>query len=70
MTINFDETTIISIYREKTRKQTIDSIREMMTHLEDDETELKTLSENTVKNLKSMTDEEFEAIEFIPNFTD
>ena len=70
MTINFDETAIISIYREKTRKQTIDSIREMMTHLEDDETELKALSENAVKNLKSMTDEEFEAIEFILVFTD
>ena len=65
MTINFDENALIAIYKEDTRMGTIKAIKEMMAHLEEDETELRTLSENSIKHLESLTEKEFNEIEFV-----
>lgn len=63
MTLSYEESNLIAIYKKDTRRDTIREIAEMTTFLSPDEGELMALSEKAIKKLKAMTDEEFDNLE-------
>lgn len=63
MTLTYEESNLIAIYKKDTRRDTIREIAEMTTFLSPEEGELMALSEQSIKKLKSMTDEEFDNLE-------
>ena len=67
MTLSYDESNLIAIYKNDNRRDTIREIAEMTTFLSPDEGELMALSEKAIKKLKSMTDDEFNKLELIPD---
>ena len=63
MTLSYEESNLIAIYKKDTRIDTIREIAKITTFLSPDEGELMTLSESSIKKLKSMTDDEFDNLE-------
>ena len=63
MTLSYEESNLIAIYKKDTRIDTIREIAEMTTFLSPDESELMALSESSINKLKLMTDDEFDNLE-------
>lgn len=63
----FEEQQLMSIYNPGTRLGLIHSLVEMRTYLDKDEQELKDLTDSTITNLDTMTDEEFELTDLTPD---
>ena len=64
MTLNFDEISLIAMYKEKNRRDTVRRIAEMSVFLSPDQWDLIDLTEKTIKKLKAMSDSDFENIDF------
>ena len=64
MTLNYDEINLIAIYKKDNRRDTIREIAEMTAFLSPDEGELMSLAEKAIKKLKSMSDDEFDNLDF------
>ncbi len=58
----------MSIYNTGTRLGLIRTLNEMRTYLEDDEQELKALTDSTIAKLNTMTDAEFAELDLVPDF--
>lgn len=67
-TLTHDEMNLLCIYKKNTRVGTMDSIVVMQKYLENDETELKTMSDSLLDKLEQMSDEEFSELELYPDF--
>ena len=67
-TLTHDEMNLLCIYQKNTRVGTMDSIVVMQQYLENDETELKAMSDSLLDKLENMTDEEFSELEVYPDF--
>ena len=67
-TLTHDEMNLLCIYQKNTRVGTMDSIVVMQQYLENDETELKAMSDSLLDKLEQMTDEEFSELEVYPDF--
>lgn len=63
-----DELSLIGIYNAGSRKETIAALIEMQQYLEDDEADLRELTDNAVNKLEKITDEQFELLDLIPDF--
>ena len=63
-----DETNLLCIYKKSTRIATMDAIVLMQKYLENDETELKEMSDGLLDKLERMSDEEFSELEVYPDF--
>ena len=61
--LNYDENVMAVLYRRDTREQTIAALEEMKGVLKEDEQELLELTESTLWKLRSMSDEEFDAMD-------
>ena len=68
MDFTHDELTLICIYNAGSRKETIAALIEMRQYLEDDEAELRELTDSAVKKLEKITDEQYELLDLIPDF--
>lgn len=70
MNFTVEETNLMCIYGIQTRQGLIESLTEMQTHLQSDETELKELAHSVIGKLQAMSDKEFTAIsdELIADF--
>ena len=70
MNFTVEETNLMCIYGTETRQGLIDSLTEMQTHLQSDETELMELAHSVIGKLQAMTDAEFIAVanELIADF--
>lgn len=66
--LTFEERNLICIYNTGNREGTITALEEMRGYLEEDETELMSLTDSAVEKLKSMTDDVFEKLELSPDF--
>ena len=64
MTLSYDEISLIAMYKEKNRRDTVRRIAEMSVFLSPDQWELIDLTEKTIKKLKAMSDSDFENIDF------
>lgn len=67
-TFSFEEMNLMCIYNTGSRKDLISNLEEMRPHLDDDEMELKELTDSTLEKLRTMSDEEFDALELYPDF--
>lgn len=63
-----DELSLIGIYNSGSRKETIAALIEMQQYLEDDEADLRELTDNAVNKLEKISDEQFELLDLIPDF--
>lgn len=63
-----DELSLIGIYNAGSRNETIAALIEMRQYLEDDEDELRELTDNAVNKLEKISDEQFELLDLIPDF--
>ncbi len=68
MTISYEQQQLMSIYNTGTRLGLIRALNEMRTYLEDDEQELKALTDSTIAKLNTMTDAEFAELDLVPDF--
>ena len=67
-TITYEEQQLMSIYGHGTRLELIQTLNDMRTYLDQDEQELKDLTDSAIAKLNVMTEEEFDALELIPEF--
>ena len=63
-----DELSLIGIYNAGSRKETIAALIEVQQYLEDDEADLRELTDNAVNKLEKISDEQFELLDLIPDF--
>ena len=64
----FEEQQLISIYNLGSRLGLIHALVEMCTYLDEDEQELRTLTDSAVYKLSRITDDAFEKLDLIPEF--
>lgn len=64
----YEEQQLMSIYNPGSRLELIQALNEMRTYLEDDEQELKDLTDSAIKRLNAMTDEEYSQLDLTPDF--
>lgn len=70
MIFSNDEMNLICIYDTGTRTGLIDAMSEMKKELVEEETELRDMTDSAIDKLKAMTEEEYEKMEFYPDFDD
>lgn len=70
MNFTVEETNLMCIYGIQTRQGLIDSLSEIQTHLQNDETELEELANSLIAKLQAMSNEDFSAVadELIADF--
>ena len=68
MNITFEERQLMSLYNTGTRTGLIAALEEMRGYLAADETELRELTDSAIQKLHTMTDVEFDSLEFYPDF--
>ena len=64
----FEEQQLISIYNPGSRLGLIHALVEMRTYLDEDEQELKKLTDGAIAKLNLMTDAEFATLDLISDF--
>lgn len=68
MTLSFDQQNLVAIYSSQasSRAGAILALEDMLPHLEADETELRSLCDDTIQKLKRMTDADYLALDLSP----
>ncbi len=66
----FDEINLMCIYNAGTREGLIAALKDMRGYLEQDEAELRALTDSALSKLGAMTDAEYAALELFPDFDD
>ena len=66
--LTFEEMNLMCIYNTGSRAGLIESLNEMRGELLAEETELMELTDNTLRKLQAMTDDEFAELELYPDF--
>ncbi len=61
-TITYEEQQLMSIYGHGTRLELIATLNDMRTYLDQDEQELKDLTDSAIAKLNTMTDDEFDTL--------
>lgn len=64
----YEEQQLMSIYNPGSRLGLIQALNEMRTYLEDDEQELKDLTDSAIAKLNTMTDAEYKKLDLVPDF--
>ena len=68
MNFTNDEMNLMCIYNRDTRKELIDALDEMRGYLDEDEAELRELTDSTIGKLKNITDAQFAELSLVPDF--
>lgn len=67
--LTFEEKNLVCIYSGSgTRQGTITALEDMRRYLEADEDELRTLTDSALDKLRRMDDEQYAALDLIPDF--
>lgn len=67
--LTFEEKNLVCIYSGSgTRQGTIAALEDMRRYLEPDEDELRTLTDSALDKLRRMDDEQYAALDLIPDF--
>ena len=67
-TITYEEQQLMSIYGHGTRLELVETLNDIRTHLDQDEQELRVLTDSSIAKLNAMTDAEFETLDLVPDF--
>lgn len=68
MNFTNDEMNLMCIYQSDSRSGLIATLTEMRGYLDEDEAELRALTDSTVQKLSEIADEQFAELELIPDF--
>ena len=68
--ITYEEQQLMSLYNTGTRQGLIDALTDMRRYLAADETELRELTDSAIFKLNRMSDEEYDALDLIPDFNE
>ena len=68
MNFTHDELNLMAIYNTGSRDTLAAALCAMREYLEDDETELRDMTDAVLEKLESITDAEFETLELFPDF--
>lgn len=68
MSFTHDEINLMTIYNTGSRAGLIEELTAMRGYLEEDETELRELTDSVIAKLKRMTNAEFDALDLVPDF--
>lgn len=63
-----DEMNLMCIYQSDTREGLIAALTEMQGYLDEDESELRNLTDSALQKLGEITDEDFAELELVPDF--
>lgn len=69
MDFTFEEQELMAIYNPGTRLGLIQALQEMRTYLDTDERELQSLTDSAIYKLGHITDDDFEKLDSIPEFS-
>ena len=61
---------LMCIYNTGTKDGLIDALTAMREYLEDDEAELRDMTNSVLEKLEAMSDEEFAELELVPDFSE
>lgn len=64
----FEERNLVCIYNTGNRRGVIAALEEMKTYLQEDEEELRALTDSVIGKLAAMTDDAFSELELYPDF--
>ena len=67
--ISYDEQQLIAIHNAGSLTKTLLNLKEMREFISDEETDLKSITDSAIRHLEEMTDEEYEQIDLIPDFS-
>lgn len=67
--ISYDEQQLIAIHNAGSRTKTVSNLKEMREFISDEEIDLKSITDSVINHLEEMTDEEYEQIDLIPDFS-
>jgi len=70
MNFTNDEMNLMCIYNMGTRDGLMDALTAMREYLEDDEAELRDMTDAVLEKLEAMTDEEFSQLDLVPDFSE
>lgn len=70
MNFTHDELNLMCIYDTGTRTGLIEALSTMRNQLETDETELLQMTDSAIKKLRSMSDDDYAALELFPDFSE
>lgn len=68
MNFTNDEMNLMCIYQTGDRQGLISTLKEMQGYLDEDETELRELTDSALQKLGEITDEDFAELELVPDF--
>lgn len=68
MNFTNDEMNLMCIYQTGDRQGLISTLKEMQGYLDEDEAELRDLTDSALQKLSEITDEDFAALELAPDF--
>lgn len=68
MNFTNDEMNLMCIYQTGDRQGLISALTEMRGYLDEDEAELRDLTDSALQKLSEITDEDFAALELVPDF--
>ena len=68
MNFTNDEMNLMCIYQSDSRSGLIAALTEMRGYLDEDEAELRDLTDSALQKLDEITDEDFAALELVPDF--
>ena len=68
MNVTNEEMNLMCIYNQDTRKELIDALDGMRGYLDEDEVELRELTDSTIGKLNSITDAQFAELSLVPDF--
>ena len=70
MNFTHDELNLMCIYDTGTRTGLIEALSTIRNQLETDETELLQMTDSAIKKLRSMSDDDYAALELFPDFSE
>ena len=70
MNFTHDELNLMCIYDTGTRTGLIEALSTMRNQLETDETELLQMTDSAIKKLRTMSDDDYAALELFPDFSE
>ena len=68
MNFTNDEMNLMCIYQTGDRQGLISTLKEMQGYLDEDEAELRALTDSALQKLGEINDEDFAALELVPDF--
>ena len=68
MNFTNDEMNLMCIYQTGDRQGLISTLKEMQGYLDEDEAELRELTDSALQKLGEITDEQFAELELVPDF--